>query len=358
VPSIAFRGEYDDNVTFVRTDEISDYLGIISPALTLDYASELLKLNAKGIVDVLRYADEKDLNTENQRYLVDAKYRFMERWAISGNFSYIKDTTLDSELEETGIVNFREDRERYNAGAGFSYQVSELSDIGADYEYLKTDYDEEGLEDYDYNTILFSYNRKFNDGIDIFTVAPRYTRGSSDVSDVDGYRLSFGWTHLPSEIYRVKIFLGVRYTRQDYKDERDTTANWGGVSDINLQKRGETYSALIGFASDLYYGPSTNELNQVYRIYGNLTRRVTERFSVGAYSRLSLTQPDDEDALNDKDIWYFIVTPSLTYRLTENHSLRLSYSYQQEYDKNVDDDPRSDRNRVWLSLNFNFPQKW
>ena len=44
VPSIALRGEYDDNVTFVNTDEISDYLAIISPALTLDYASEVLKL--------------------------------------------------------------------------------------------------------------------------------------------------------------------------------------------------------------------------------------------------------------------------------------------------------------------------
>jgi hypothetical protein len=233
-----------------------------------------------------------------------------------------------------------------------------LSDIGADYEYLKTDYDEEGLEDYDNSSIRFFYNRLFNDGIDTFSVEPRYNRGSSDVSVVDGYRLNIGWTHLPSETYRLRISLGVRYTEQDYKDNRDDTSNWGGVGDINLQKSGETYSILTGFSSDLYYRADVNELNQVYKIYFNLTRRITERFRAGVYSRLSLTQPDDEDAVDDEDIWYFVVTPSLTYRITERHFLKLSYSYQQQYDKNVEDDRRSERNRLWLSLNFKFPKEW
>jgi len=358
VPSIALRGEYDDNVTFVRTDEIDDYLAVISPSLTLNYASELFKLDANGIVDVLRYADEHDLNTEKQRYAIDAGYQLMERWAFSGDFSYIKDTTLDSELEETGIVFAREDRERFNAGVGLSYQVSELTYMGVNYAYSKTDYDEEGLEDYDSNSIRLSYNRRFNNGIDTFTVAPGYNRKSSDINDTDGYRLNFGWTHLPSETYRLKVFLGLRYTEQDFKNGRDNTSNWGGVADINLQKKSETHSVLVGFGSDIYLRPDTNELNQVYKIYCNLTRRVTERFSAGVNSRLSLTQPDDADAVDDKDIWYFTVTPSLSYSLTENHSLRLSYSYQQQYDRNIEDDPRRARNRVWLSLNFNFPKKW
>ena len=357
-PSITVAGAYDDNVTFVRTDEISDYLGIFSPSLTLDYASELFKMRGSGRVDVLRYAKEKDLDYERQFYKLNGDYRFTERWEFTGDVSYIKDTTLDSELDETGIVYAREDRERFNTGAGLSYQISELSDMGVNYAYSKTDYDEEGYEDYDYSSIGLSYNRRFNNGIDTFTVAPRYTRGSSDVSDFNGYRLNFGWTHLPSETYRLRVFLGARYTEQDYKDDRDDTSNWGGVADINLQKKGETYSARIGFGSDIYFRPDTDELSQVYKIYCNLTRRITERFSGGVYSRLSLTQPDDPDSLNDEDTWYFVVTPSLTYRLTENHFLKLSYSYQQEYNKNVEDDPRNDRNRVWLSLNFNFPKKW
>lgn len=357
-PSIALRGEYDDNVYFTTTDEISDYLAIISPALTFDYASELINLEAVGIVDVLRYLDENDINTENQRYTINGGYRFMERWALSGNFSYIKDTTLDSELDEVGIVYVREDRERFNAGAGLSYQVSELSDMGVNYAYSKTDYDEIGLEEYNTNNVSLSYNRKFNDGIDVFTISPSFERWNLDVSDVDGYRLNFGWTHLPSETYRLEVFLGGRYTVQNFEDDRDTTGNWGGLADINLRKRTETHSLLIGAGTDIYLRPDTDELSQVYKIYCNLTRRVTERFSAGVNSRLSLNQPDDADAVNDKEIWYFTVIPSLSYSLTEKHSLQLSYSYQHIYDKNLENDRRYDRNRVWLSLNFNFPKKW
>jgi len=357
VPAITLRGEYDDNVHFTHTDEISDYLAIISPALTLDYGSELLNFKASGVVDVLRYLDETDINTENQRYMINGGYQLMEKWALSGDFSYIKDTTLDAELDETGIVNFREDRERFNAGAGLSYQISEFSDMGVDYQYSTTDYDEQFLEDYDVNSIGLSYNRQFNDGLDIFSVEPRYTRFNSDTSDDDVYRLNFGWTHLPSETYRLRIFLGVRYTEQDYKDERDTTSNWGGLADISLLKTAEMYSVLVGFGSDIYNEPSTSELNTVYRIYCNLTRRITERFRAGVNARVSLTQPVDADAFNDEDIWYFVVGPSLTYQLAENHSLQLGYSYQQEYNKNYEEDRRGDRNRVWLSLNFNFPKK-
>jgi opacity protein-like surface antigen len=358
VPSITLRGEYDDNVLFNRTDEIDDYLAIVSPALTLDYDSELFKVRGSGLVDVLRYAQEKDLDYERQYYELNGDYRLAERWEFTGDFAYSLDTTLDSELEETGIVFVREDRKRYNAGAGLSYVVSELSYMGVNYAYSKTDYDEEGLNDYDSSSIRLSYNRRFNNGIDTFTVAPRYSRKSSDISDVDGYRLNFGWTHLPSETYRLRVFLGLRYTEQDFKDSRDNTSNWGGVADINLQKRSEIHSVLVGFGSDTYLRPSTGELEQVYRIYCNLTRRITERFSAGVKSRLSLTQPDDADAVDDKNIWYFVVTPSLSYKLTENHSLRLAYSYSQSDDKNLEDDPRRDRNRVWLSLNFRFPGTW
>ena len=66
VPAIAFKAGYDDNVLYSRTIDISDYVGIISPALKLDYASEVFNLRGSGLVDVLRYAQEKDLDYERQ----------------------------------------------------------------------------------------------------------------------------------------------------------------------------------------------------------------------------------------------------------------------------------------------------
>jgi hypothetical protein len=352
------RGQFDDNVTFRRSDELSDYSGMVSPGFTLDYASELLEYKATAVVDVLRYAQEKDFNTEKQRYELDGGYRFAERWRGTGEISFVKDTTLDSQLEETGIVYDRQNRERLRAGAGLFYQLSEVSDTGAEYRYERTNYEEEGLDDYDYNSFRLSYGRRFNNDLDRIRVEPGYTQGESDDSDVDGYRLVVRWTRLASETYRVGVALGVRYTTTDFKDDRDTRRNWGGVADINLVKTGESSSIEFGFKSDAYFEPSRSEIRQVYRLYGGYTRRIFERLSAGINARVSLSQSDDEDADDDDDVWYFAVDPFLSYRLTENYFLRLGYVYQQEYDKNVEDDERRDRNRISLTLNFNFPYKW
>jgi len=358
VPAIAFKAGYDDNVLYSRVFEISDYVGIISPALKLDYATEVFNIRGSGLVDVLRYAQEKDLDYERQYYRLGGDYRFSERWKFDGDFAYTKDTTLQTELIQTGIVNVRSPVDRFDGDLGLSYQLSELSDIGVKYAYLNRSYEFPGYDDYYANSISLPYNRQFNDGLDTFTVEPRYTRLNSENNDSHGYRLMFGWTHRPSETYQFKAFLGPRYTVQKFEDTGETTSNWGVVGDINLQKSAEVYSILVGFGSDVINRPSTDELNQVFRLYTRLSRRITERFRAQVYSRISMTRPDYEDVSNEEDIYYFVVTPSLRYYFTENHYLSLSYSYQQQYDRNYENDPRMARNRAWLAVNFNFPKKW
>jgi len=68
VPAIAFKAGYDDNVLYSRAKafNVSDYVGIISPGLKLDYATEVFNIGGSGLVDVLRYAQEKDLDYERQ----------------------------------------------------------------------------------------------------------------------------------------------------------------------------------------------------------------------------------------------------------------------------------------------------
>ncbi len=358
VPSIAFRGAYDDNVLYSRTFDISDYVGIVSPALKVNYGSEVFNIRGSGVVDVLRYAQEKDLDYERQYYKLNGDYRFTERWKFTGDFSYSKDTTLQTELVQTGIVNIRSPVDRFDGDLGLSYNLSELSNIGVRYRYVNRSYKAAYLNDYYANSISLPYNLQFNDGLDTFTISPRYARLISENKDSHDYRLMLGWTHRPSETYQFRAFLGPRYTVQKFEDTGESSSNWGVVGDISLKKTAEVYSILVGFGSDIFNRPSTNALNQVFKLYTRLSRRITERFRAQVYSRISMTRPDYEDVGSEEDIWYFVVTPSLNYYLTENHYLSLTYSYQQQYDRNIEYEPRVARNRVWLTLNFNFPQKW
>jgi len=355
VPSLEIRGEYDDNVLFTRTNEIDDYLTTIGPALTLDYATELLNLESKIAVGFLRYADEKDLNTENQRYVLNGGYRFTERWNLNGNFSYIKDKTLESELEETGLVNVREDRHRYNAGGGLSYQVSELSDMNINYIHTKTDYDFVGNVDYDYDAVTLSYNRRLKSERDIITVQPSYSSRDSEVSEADDYGLSFGWSHSFSETLQLRAFLGARYTEVRFGDERQDYENWGGTADISLRKTGEVSSTLIGYRRDLRTS-AYGEAIEVDRIYCDLRRRVIGRLGIGFRGNLYFTR--SEGNFDGEDSRYFEVIPSLNYQITENHTLELAYVYSREEDRNLAEDRERERNRVWIALNFTFPRKW
>jgi hypothetical protein len=376
VPSIRLRGEYDDNVAFRRVFVESDYVAITTPAVTLDYKSELLNVNSRAALAFLRYAQDDSLDTENHWYGAEGTYRPRERWELRAGASYIKDTTLQSELEETGLVTLRQDRDRYNLGGGATYRLSENSDVGFDFTHQSTKYEGPSL-DYDYNAVFFQYNRQLSSLRDVFTIQPYYEYYKSDANQVDNYAVSLGWTHSFSETLSLTAFLGVRYTKVEYKlvgsqlvfdasllpafpfrleftevEEKDS--NWNGVGNISLQKTGETYWIRGGYAHSLGYSSTGDPLN-IYRGYVNFSKTVHSRLSVGISASAIVTK--SEGRVSREDSRYFSVTPTVNYSLTENHVLQAGYSYAYRRDKTVPDNQTYDRNRIWVSLNLRFPRK-
>jgi hypothetical protein len=361
-PSIKLQETYDDNVTFARTDEQDDFVTSINPEVTLSYATELVHLETEAAVDVLRYQDDSDLDTENYHLKLDGAYRMTDRYTLSGEFAFLKDTTLDSELEETGLVNRREDRERYTAGGGLSYQLSERSNVGMEYTHTETEYDAPGQVDYDSDSVVLSYNRTFNDQRDVFTIQPYVTYRDSDTSKADNYGLSFGLAHGFSQTLHLTAFLGARYTRTEQvvpwwvsEDEKADENNWGGVADVRLTKTGEILSGTIGYSRDIYFD-AQGEPIETDRIHLTADREITRRLRVGFSGSLYFTESEGEFQFEDSR--HFELNPSLNYRLTERHWLRMAYSYAHHYDKTAPDNEKYDRHRVWVLLDFRFPKDW
>ena len=358
--SLDVKGEYNDNVNFDSENEIDDYITTISPAFKLSYSTALFDINAETILDFLLYYDETDLNEENQEYNLDAAYRMTERLTLSGDFSYIKDTTLDSELEDTGIVNVRENRRRYDSGGGMVYEISERYDLGCNYLFTKINYDEDDKVDYERQTIKLPFNYHLKNQRDTLTFRPEYSFRDSDTSEVDNYKINVGWSHLFSETFTLKVFAGGRYTETSYDDDRDDNHNSGFNADIKLRKIGETNRSLIGYRRDLRTRASGTEI-EVDKFYCRMDQLITERFGVGFDGKLYFTREEDDDNdtnNNDEDSVYFTVEPSLFYKITEQHLLRLAYAYAREDDDARDNDQVKDRHKVWLSLSFNFPKQW
>ena len=135
-------------------------------------------------------------------------------------------------------------------------------------------------------------------------------------------RLTLAWAHPFSETLDTSITVGVRNTHVDYKDDRSNSTNWGGVADMWLRKRGELTNGRLGFSNDLR-ARTNGEIINVSRLYTNLDHRLSRRFGVGLRGSVYFSQLIEDSPENDDDRWYYDVSPSAFYRLTEDHILRL-----------------------------------
>ena len=354
VPSIGLTTQYNDNVDFVSSHEDADFIGIASPALKLNYSTERYSISASGALDAMGYYENSDLDTINQNYRADGRYQLTERSAIKGNLGFIKDTTLESELQETGIVNRRTNRFRYDAGGGASYRISEITDTDLDYRYSRVDYSSQEFDDRDTHEIALSLNRHLKERIDTLTVKPRFTYRNSDSAEINDYAVLFGWTHRYTEIDTFRAFLGIRYTDVSQKDTGDDFNNWGGVADVSLKRTWEISSVLVGLSSDIGYDADGLPI-QVNRLYWDLNKGLSFKWGLGLKGGFYYTR-SGENFDREHDL-YFEITPSAYYRITDYHTLQLAYSYAHEDDNIGPDDFMSQRNMVSLTLNLVFPQK-
>jgi hypothetical protein len=356
--SVGLRQEYNTNIFYTRSDKTDDFITFLIPSLKLNYATEILDLSALARWDGLLYWDNSDQNRINQQYNLNGNYRLTERWSVSGLARYVRDSVQDSQLDETGSVERGlSDRERLNAGAGFDYAVSERTNIGADYDFQKTDYERSGSVDTTVNTARVFYRRRLIDQKSIISLFPEFAYGHSDDWDAYNSSLNVRWEHPFSETLDTSILAGLRNTHVDYKDDRDNSTNWGGIADMWLRKRGELTTGRLGFSNNLRTREN-GEIINVSRLYTDVDHRLSRRFGVGFKGSIYYSNLIEDSPENDDDRWYFDVTPSAFYRLTERHLLRLSYSYNYQKLLDADDNSTVDRQRIWLQLTFNFPKTW
>ncbi|NNG01198.1 MAG: outer membrane beta-barrel protein [Desulfobacteraceae bacterium] len=355
LPTLSLSGQYDDNVFFVAEDEDEDddYASIVQPSVTLGYQSELTRLSAVGDVTFLNYLEETDLDTTKYRFRLNGDTRLTERFIVNADFRYIRDTLLDSELEETGRVFDSEDRDRYNAGGGMQFNLTELSSFGASYDYSHTDYDEEGREDRDFHTVGAFYRRSFNEGRDSLSIRPAYRFRDSDTVETDNYMLRLGWSHQSSEIGRLTVLAGGRYT-EEWRSGQDKIDNSGFVAEVDYEKEGLISSFRLGYRRDINYD-ANDRLREIDHISARFNYKLTERLRFGLDGNLYFTRRERDT--DDQDTRFFSIRPLLAYYFTENHSLQLSYKYSQEFDESRTGDETADRNQAMLTLVFRFPQE-
>jgi len=349
-PKLTIGGGYNDNITFERTETVEDYYASARPVLLINFNDELFRLNVESSVELYRYAYEKDLDNEIYDLNLDSKYKPGERVAISSAVSYLRDTTIDSELEETGRVVAREKRERIDGSATLIYQINELSEFNLGYQYEQTEYETNSRVGRRTHTLQIPYSRYFNNRIDKITINPLYSQTNTDNDrTINYFGLSLGWNHDISKTLTARYFVGYGYSILTGSND----SNIGkGNADISLTRTGEIFSLTTGLRSKARINADGEQI-EVDRLYIRLKKMLSERFKFLFSGRVIGSRP--LDTYQRFDTVYWDVRPQLTYSLTENFSLSFFYRYSSDHDSTITGDQDRDRHITEFRIDYQFP---
>src|SRR5574341_65952 len=356
-PSFGVKGEYNDNVLFTFLDHDPVYGVWYSPASRFKYRSEVLEVDANAAADFVNYYGESGLDITNYYFPASARYRTeKDRFQFDG--AYIRDNTLVGELQLTGVVNRRTQRNWWNAHPQWTHAVTDRLSLNAEYQFTKATYQNA------FQFLLFDYTTNMGSaGID-------YRIGERDVFNVTGYYLSFsapffdleshyyglqvGLTHLFTDTIRGVLSAGFRNIESTETQVgvsiKSTDFVW--VANSSLEKRFERGEASLSYLREIY--PSgvgfliqTDHLSTLLKY--EITPTLWATFGADAYWISSTVE-----GANIPNSRLLYLEPRLHYRWTEWWSVELSYRHGRVDVDQVDS--TATQNAAYLQVTSNIPR--
>lgn len=153
-PSIAYQGEYDDNVLRTKDNKRTDYANHILPGITLEATPGNSEIKAGFNSDIIRYSRYTNLNTERYYANLSGILRF-NKLELRGK----EDFTHTDDFPSSELTTRIKRNENY-LGGGFDYDVFGRWGIGfdttwGDIYYLNHDFDFLSRDAYTYATNIY-----------------------------------------------------------------------------------------------------------------------------------------------------------------------------------------------------------
>jgi hypothetical protein len=354
-PSVGLVAVRDDNILFSRNNPEDDVVYLVRPQLRIDSDQEITKFSTDANATIRRYSENDDLDDEVYKLRLKGRANATERFNLRGGYEFIKDTTLDSELEEIGRISLREERMSHKVTLAPSFNFTERMSVGLVGQYRNVEYDADGLFDYRAWRIGMPVRRRLVTQVDSIYFSPGYAYRESDANTSESYTFRFGWDHEKTERLTLLFSIGARFTEFEYLNSGDTEEAWGGLGELQLNYDLLAGEFMLELNHNLQNTASGTQVN-VSRVWARLKWNFSHRFGSELNARYYYTQ--DEEVVDDDSRQFYQGDVKLLYNFTENHVVFIAYEYSQDYLENVgDDDSRSERNRAWAGIRLNFPMQ-
>jgi hypothetical protein len=368
VPQVDLGAKYDSNINFNYIAKESDYIFNVSPALDVNYESEVTKITGRLALEGLAYIRNPNLDTINQYYSFSGKRQVAPRLALAFTGGYILDTTLNEELIASGFIMNRTRRQALQAAPGLTFNLTERALLQLGYGYFQAIYQDPDYINYYSQSVSLGlkYLLKNAKTTVTGTVLGRYTDYPAIANTYRNIGAYLGVEHKFSEDWTLALLGGANFNwftsqtavldfgnnvafirLRQFTDKSFTVSPYFNISAL---RRWTKTNLTCGYSVD--QSPSASgTINQFHSGYAGISRNFTERLTGGVqgglYYSLSTSPGSDYNNL----ILY--VSPNLSYKLTEKISMNSSYTYGWRDD--LVGERTTSRNQVWLYLRYANP---
>lgn len=359
IPSVALREEFNDNIFFSDAARRSSFISTVSAGVGVLERNERGGVAVSSRLDRLIYTGNGELDGFEQRHALQGNYRLSPRAELMADASFSHETRPDRYVESTGLVVRQDsDHQKYAAGAAVTLSESLAGDLS--YSYRKGEYGNSSSSDVEAHRVQGSLeyvvadylpSLKFRSGVSFDSY--RY-----EAVLVRNYGAAFGASCRIGETWSAKGDLGARFTHsrfkaapfptQDAAGERDE-AGW--VASLAAVYRGEDDDdrAIFTVRRDLQSAPgrpgTVEETSAAVSYARRLSTELTGALGVGWYRNRSSAVPAAFRSVDQSSVLFH---PSLTYRISREVAVELSYQYARVDDRVEGSD--LSRNKVFVSL--------
>lgn len=373
-PSVSLRTQYNDNIRLTAAPHDSVVMTALAPQITLRKRTEISDISVRGRFEVNRYWNDSSLNTSDGYYYLNSTW-LGERSRLGFDGSFVRDSTLGSELTETGVVTGRTQRSSLRLNPQWSWSISPLSAVGVSYSLSDVRYDDNqgaGVSDYRNQDISVWVSRKLTeqDELQFGTSYSKYkTKPFSYESDTLG--LTASYSHAFSERLKFDGLVGVRRTESSRMALTQVLVPWifPGLFQVVLvpqridsKDNGVLFRAGIDgqwTARTALRGRLSRELNpsgvgstvENDRLSAGVRHGFNENTSIDVNASVLRTNFSD-DALKASNSRYYALEARLDSRLDEHWSISAGYAYgRREF---VNSAGSADSNSIFVAARYDW----
>ncbi len=367
-PSIGVTGRYDSNIQFSSTNRQSDFTSIAVATGSLYRETEANRLRLDFIITGEKFIDHSDLDTvyTTNKLALDHKWSDVHSTGFIGSF--IRDSSLETNLIEAGVRTTRQDRNIYNVGLTEKYSFTDAFTVSASGSGGRTFYDETGTNP-DSNQWQASLNPEWvlNEQNSIGATPWYSVQDYANDSKITSAGGLVYWQRKFSETLTFSVGAGYRYTWTEYLtprfaliggrlaivNETVETTDDGFLAVATLDKNWtERFSTSFSAGRDQYSSADARSFERNY-LRGTLKYLLSEvttlALDVNAYY-------NQETGQGSEEVKYVRVAPGIVRKLTEDISIRLAGSYEHQVTDSAGAETTVDRYRTWIELTYQWPR--